>query len=803
MIEQGLFKRHFVGRDGFIWWIGQIANDSWTQNLTGSTSSDTTVSDSPGFGYRYQVRIMGYHTADDNQLKDEDLPWAAVMYPVTSGGGGDTTFETPALKRGNFVYGFFLDGEDAQQPVIMGILGYNQYQAIYKEKPKPFVPFRGFNNTNPVANYGILLNKEENPVREDITQTPDNSNRGVGSPSSAQNNNVTRPIEEESGKKRKTLSLPYTCDKSKSPGQIQKDIQNMIQNIENAKKGLKNFQKSITNPIQFEGQQIGIQEYIQIQVDRAARSVSGWIRDRIAGAQEWITRKINNGLKDLYFLLFPDKQSDAKAAVETAMDLLACLFKKIIKNLFKIVRDALLSIVDRFINVPLCAAENILAAILGKLVGLINAAVSAILAPLEVIFGAIDIVIDVLGFIEGILSFLSCEEKPECPELESWSLWDGGDVASPSFDPTSLINKVQDFASNVTESIDPDNFDFDLDFSDLFSEVCNVDAVFCGPPNVVFWGGSGSGATGNVIVSAVGDILGVDITNSGFGYGTRSPFLNFEDSCGNGVGATGIVILGSVSPLTDNNGNTVVDDNGNVIYTPDPNGNETGVTGVVVEDSGTGYLSVPNGSQGGDGRTWSNVEDTTRRNADGTWDIPYNPGETFEVLPGDTVRTPIGSIVEINNSDGTTDTLLGGIDYVVTSNGTITAPQKYSSSIELPSSNYPIDDTNQYPVILYVCDAIIKNPGVGYQPGDKIIVEPNYGVELEPTFNELGQLTSVKVISGGEGIKENPIIYIQSETGFNAEILLRFCIDRIGSDQIKEPTVQDKIISVVDCVGKV
>jgi hypothetical protein len=33
MIEQGLFKRHFVGRDGFIWWIGQIANDSWTQNL--------------------------------------------------------------------------------------------------------------------------------------------------------------------------------------------------------------------------------------------------------------------------------------------------------------------------------------------------------------------------------------------------------------------------------------------------------------------------------------------------------------------------------------------------------------------------------------------------------------------------------------------------------------------------------------------------------------------------------------------------------------------------------------------------
>ena len=89
MIEQGLFKRHFVGRDGFIWWIGQIADDSWTKNLTASTASDKSVDDSPGFGYRYQVRIMGYHTADDTELRDEDLPWAAVMYPVTSGGGGD------------------------------------------------------------------------------------------------------------------------------------------------------------------------------------------------------------------------------------------------------------------------------------------------------------------------------------------------------------------------------------------------------------------------------------------------------------------------------------------------------------------------------------------------------------------------------------------------------------------------------------------------------------------------------------------------------------------------------------------
>lgn len=819
MIEQGLFKRHFVGRDGFIWWIGQIANDSWTKNLQGSKPTNTPVADQPGFGYRYQVRIMGYHTADDNELKDADLPWASVMYPVTSGGGGDASFETPALRKGNFVYGFFLDGEDAQQPIIMGILGYNQYQAIYKDSPRPFVPFRGYNNTNPIATFGVLSSSESNPTRPDVTQTPDNANRGVGSPSSAQNNNAARDQEFQSGKSKESLPLPYTCEKSKSPGQIQKDIQKMIQNIQNAQKGLKNFKYSITHPIQFEGQQVSIQEYIQIQIDRGAEAVTRWVRDRIAGAQEWTTRKINNGLKDLYFLLYPDKQSDAKAAVETAMDLLACLFKKIIKNLLNIIRKALLTIVDTFINVPLCAAENILAAIIGKLTGLINAAVSAILAPLNAIFGVVDLVGDVLGFIEGILSFLSCEEQPECPEIDSWSLWDGADIPVANFDPTSLINKVRDFASSVTDAIDPDNFDFDLDFSDIFSDTCGTDAIFCGPPNVVFWGGSGSGATGNVIVSAVGDILGVDIVNSGFGYGTRSPFLNFEDSCGRGVGATGSVILGPVSPATDDSGNVLLDPNGQVLYVPNSNGTETGITGVVVENSGYGYLPVPDGSQGGDGRVWADANQTTVKRSDGTWDIPYDPGELIQLLPGDVVRTPIGSISELVQllpgddvltpigsisdlvgSDGSSISIPGGTNFDVNSPGTITSPEPNLTTIK--TGDYPIKDNEQYPVILYMCDAIIRNPGVGYQQDDKVIIEPSYGAEITPQFNELGQLTSVKVISGGEGFQQIPTIYIESETGFNAEIVPRFCIDRVGVDQVKEPTSQDKIISVVDCVGR-
>ena len=42
MIENGLVKTHFLGRDGFIWWIGQIVDQTqWAANLGGSPTRTT------------------------------------------------------------------------------------------------------------------------------------------------------------------------------------------------------------------------------------------------------------------------------------------------------------------------------------------------------------------------------------------------------------------------------------------------------------------------------------------------------------------------------------------------------------------------------------------------------------------------------------------------------------------------------------------------------------------------------------------------------------------------------------------
>ena len=80
-----------------------------------------TAGDLPGFKRRVKVRT-GYHTADVGALSDDDLPWAYCMMPVTAGGNQGGMSQSVNFSGGEWVFGFFLDGEDGQQPVVMGVL---------------------------------------------------------------------------------------------------------------------------------------------------------------------------------------------------------------------------------------------------------------------------------------------------------------------------------------------------------------------------------------------------------------------------------------------------------------------------------------------------------------------------------------------------------------------------------------------------------------------------------------------------------------------------------------------------------
>lgn len=89
--------------DQFKWFIGVVKSNCDDKN-------------------RVRVRIFGIHKTDDiTNVSDGDLPQALVLYPTTGGqaSGGSLSH---GLKPGTWVMGFFADGDDCQQPVIVGVM---------------------------------------------------------------------------------------------------------------------------------------------------------------------------------------------------------------------------------------------------------------------------------------------------------------------------------------------------------------------------------------------------------------------------------------------------------------------------------------------------------------------------------------------------------------------------------------------------------------------------------------------------------------------------------------------------------
>lgn len=89
----------FAGVGNFVWWIGRVVDRLDPETLG-----------------RVRVRCLGWHS-DDNELVPYDtLPWAHVVYessPVPK-------IDPPRI--GDWVFGFFADGTEAQQPYVVGVL---------------------------------------------------------------------------------------------------------------------------------------------------------------------------------------------------------------------------------------------------------------------------------------------------------------------------------------------------------------------------------------------------------------------------------------------------------------------------------------------------------------------------------------------------------------------------------------------------------------------------------------------------------------------------------------------------------
>jgi len=784
MIEQGLFKRHFVGRDGFIWWIGQVApEESWDKNAPPQPQDDTTSI--AGFGERCKVRIMGYHTADPGELPDDDLPWASQMYPVTAGGGSGS-WESSGLRGGTFVFGFFLDGEDAQVPVIMGCIGYNQFQQVPNwTSNSRFVPANSFREytadpRTPTVPRSAVKNTPGSPDEQSESQ------EGSNKPSTtaliihgADGSIITQEQKESTDQAKQNKPIPQSRHCEPVPlGKIQKGIVSAIAKVEKSKRDINRFNAQIQSGlVEFRGNaDEAIKKATTIEIEGEAEDIVGAIKWVINQLEEHVTRLITEAAAKGYDILYPSDQSKLKDTVDTGLELLACLFKKIIAMLLDMVKNILLDAVNRLVNAAECFIENLIGGILGRISDMIQDTLDYIMGLISSIVGqAVSIGTSVLGLITKILSFLKCDEKPDCMTSTEWSQYNGLKPITKS-DIDSIISKAEAFAGTITSAIDTENLpDYSIDFDEIMDDAnaCFTGAIWCGAPIAQFWGGNGWGAAGNLIIGATGHVMGIDMISFGVGFDQDTARGNVLDECGIGNGA---VITPIVGDYIDDNGNT-----------------QSGVTGVVVYDPGSGYISTPDGSQGGDGRVWSYPDYTVVTHPDGSNEVPIPPGYVVSVVPGDTVTVPPGT--EVPTSTGE---VISG-EHEIVDTGTFTTPE-FDYSTPLSSSITSSDDS--YSVILYICGIEIENPGQNYKEGDKVVIEPNNGAVLEAKYDSFGRVESVKIVSSGEGFKEFPRIYIESDTGFNAILKPRFCVDKIEKGKVKSPISMESVLTVVDCVGK-
>jgi len=95
----------YQGKQGLVWFTGIVEDRNDPKALN-----------------RVRVRIYGAHTDDKNLIATPDLPWSEVLMPTTSPSLSGLGTTTHGLVEGSTVMGFWRDGKDQQDAVVMGSL---------------------------------------------------------------------------------------------------------------------------------------------------------------------------------------------------------------------------------------------------------------------------------------------------------------------------------------------------------------------------------------------------------------------------------------------------------------------------------------------------------------------------------------------------------------------------------------------------------------------------------------------------------------------------------------------------------
>lgn len=151
---------------------------------------------------RIKVRAIGYHTPDSEELPTASLPWATPLMPVTSASISGIGQTSTGLLPGSWVMGFFRDGDDHQDPIIVGSIPGNSTRvqpgstfadpsSVYPKRNGVDTPEIATNRYNKSTGYNIQQQTDHQtielavaPAIKSIDPTSEDATRGSFTPPS-------------------------------------------------------------------------------------------------------------------------------------------------------------------------------------------------------------------------------------------------------------------------------------------------------------------------------------------------------------------------------------------------------------------------------------------------------------------------------------------------------------------------------------------------------------------------------------------------------------------------------------------
>jgi hypothetical protein len=614
MIDESILKSNFIGRDGFRWWIGQIP----------PIEAQKSQANGGGWGNRTKVRILGYHPYNTAELPNDELPWAQVLMPPTSGSGAANYAVNPKLRPGDTVLGFFLDGDNAQIPVIIGLFGRTD-QVPSTNFKSPFVPFTGYTERIPAPN-GTLHKSEASEEKSNSQKSP----RDVTPEIISKLNQKSEAKDEVfyfSGVGKKVV-IGNSSNDTIAKG-IGAEVNNLLQKV-----------NDVTNKIQ------NVKTEISRSVDKIVGIANGFVGQATNSLYLKLIPLLQAGLEALYravyAAVYAATQSHpiahlAGVAAQEAMippvKSLEAFIPKIVgivvNNLFKTVESMLTDTVKNVRYFRSCVGDQFVGSLLNDIINKIESGLSGVLGGVSKILSAAFSVSDFLR--SGISTIRSIgglfdvnqNKNKSSGNVEEWTIGVGIVDAGEDAIKFASILKNMNTANGIADVVDGVK---DIKSGwDIFSEKTKnkknksfvggcytLQQTSCSAPKVKVFGGSGKGVEAEAILGSfttdasgvtTASVIGIKVKKKGKKY-KYPPFVEIIDDCEQGYGAIARSVIdengevtdiymvseGENYPIGDVNINTSEE-----IAETNPSQIPSYVADVYIEQSGFGYQSTDKG----------------------------------------------------------------------------------------------------------------------------------------------------------------------------------------------------------------